>query len=646
MKLNIRCWLLAVCLLLTIGPLFAAEPIKIGILAYRPKVQVLAQWSPLAAALDKAIPGYSFVVEAYDYKEMQAAVEARNVDFVLTNPGAYVLMQHRSGLSAPLATLHNLERGKPVAAFGGVIFTLATRSDISQLADLRGKTVAATATGSLGGYQMQAYELVQNGFRLPWDIKLMETEMPHDRVVDAVLNGQADVGFVRSGVLESLADEKKLKLANFKIINRQNIDFPLQLSTRLYPEWPFVALPHTDKGLKRKVAAFLLSLDANASLIKSLRIHGFDVPASYEPVEDLLRELRLPPYDLAPAFTLADVWGRYRWAIMAGLLGSGLLVLLAFRLMLSNRQLKTEKANVQKLAAELEKNGSLIQAIIEGTSDAIMAKDVNSRYTLVNKAAANFAGKSASEIIGKDDTFLFSPAEANNMFAEDRQVMAAGRTMTFEEQVTLATGEKATFISTKGPLFDGQGNVVGLFSVSRNVTEKKKVEEAVWHQANFDALTCLPNRRLVTDRLEQAIKVSHREGSPLALLYIDLDQFKEVNDSLGHEIGDALLKEAAQRMQACVRESDTVGRLSGDEFVLILSKLEDVRGAERIANDLLLKLTEPFWLGGGRVNISGSIGITLYPDHASDVASLLKNADRAMYQAKRQGRNRFHFYTA
>ncbi len=185
-----------------------------------------------------------------------------------------------------------------------------------------------------------------------------------------------------------------------------------------------------------------------------------------------------------------------------------------------------------------------------------------------------------------------------------------------------------------------------LITTWRDITEKKKSEELIWQQANFDTLTGLPNRRMFHDRLEQEIKKSHRSGLPMALMLLDLDHFKEVNDTLGHPQGDVLLVEAARRIAECVRESDTVARLGGDEFIVILSEMEDTNSIERIAQKIVDRLAAPFQLLQETVFVSASMGITLYPDDAQAIDNLLKNADQAMYLAKSSGRNRFRYFTA
>ncbi|MDD5385106.1 MAG: EAL domain-containing protein [Gallionella sp.] len=179
----------------------------------------------------------------------------------------------------------------------------------------------------------------------------------------------------------------------------------------------------------------------------------------------------------------------------------------------------------------------------------------------------------------------------------------------------------------------------------RDITRQKKSEELIWNQANFDTLTGLPNRHMFHDRLAQDIKKAHRAGLKTALLFIDLDKFKEVNDTLGHSMGDILLQEAARRIGGCVRETDTVARLGGDEFTVILAELDDTGSVERITENILQSLAKPFRLGDEMAYVSASIGITLHPNDATEAEDLLKNADQAMYAAKNGGRNRFSYFT-
>jgi len=189
------------------------------------------------------------------------------------------------------------------------------------------------------------------------------------------------------------------------------------------------------------------------------------------------------------------------------------------------------------------------------------------------------------------------------------------------------------------------GKPLRVIGTHTDITERKQAEQTIWSQANFDPLTGLPNRYMFHNRLEQEIKKAHRTKQPLALLFLDLDRFKEVNDTLGHAVGDALLKEAAERLCSSVRDTDTVARLGGDEFTIILSDLDNFSRVETIAEDILQKISIPFRLGEELAYVSASIGITLYPEDAFEIDALLKNADQAMYAAKNLGRNRHHYFT-
>jgi diguanylate cyclase (GGDEF)-like protein/PAS domain S-box-containing protein len=192
---------------------------------------------------------------------------------------------------------------------------------------------------------------------------------------------------------------------------------------------------------------------------------------------------------------------------------------------------------------------------------------------------------------------------------------------------------------------DEAGRPIRMTGTLSDISQKKESDELIWHHASFDSLTGLPNRRLFRDRLEQEVRKVHRSGAELALLFIDLDRFKEVNDLLGHDAGDLLLKQAAERLQACVRETDTIARLGGDEFTVILTQLNGRSHLESIAEKIIIALAKPFHLKQEVAHVSASIGITLHPNDAIEPEDLIRNADQAMYTAKAAGRNQFRYFT-
>ena len=642
-------WLVACCLLIVAGSIFAQDEVRIGILSYRSKPQTQAQWTPLEAALNKAIPEHDFKIVAYGLDEMSEAVDSRQVDFILTNPGHYVLMAHRSGLSAPLATLSNLEQEKPVSSFGGVIFTRADKLEINTLKDVRGKTVAASSMDSLGSYEMQAFELIHAGIRMPQDIELKLTGFPQDEVVNAVLANRADVGFVRSGLLESLVAEGKLNMSGIKILNRQDLSyFPTQVSTPLYPEWPFASLPQTNRDLKRKVASYLLTVEENKPLAKSLSIHGFDVPADYESVENILRELRMPPFDITPSFTVVDVWNRYRWPIASGMGAIGLILLLGFNLLLAIRRLVSEKSLVQTQSVLLQNSNQRFEAVLRAVPDLMFELDSKGRYLNVWGIRGDLLAAPENQLLGRTVEEMLPEHAAQVVKASIAEAAEKSSSFGHEFKLELPYGlcwfelsvSKRQTDSSQSPSF---------IVLSRDITSRKEAEEKIELLAYYDPLTHLPNRRLLLDRLQQELASNVRSGKLGALLFIDLDNFKTLNDTLGHDVGDFLLQKVAERLTTCVREGDTVSRLGGDEFVIMLNDLSEVEleaaaQTEIITHKILSALNRPYQLDSRSYHNTPSIGATLFGKHKTAIEEILKQADIAMYQAKNAGRNTVRFF--
>ena len=287
----------------------------------------------------------------------------------------------------------------------------------------------------------------------------------------------------------------------------------------------------------------------------------------------------------------------------------------------------------------------LAAMVYQSTSEAMMVTDTGNRIIATNPAFTEMTGYSFEEVQGKNPSVLSSGRQDAEFYRALWHVLGTTGQWQGEIWNKRKNGEEYAEWLTINTIHTEDGAVHRRVALFSDITEKKKADALIWTQANYDNLTQLPNRRLFIDRLEQEIRKAHRENYPFALLLLDLDLFKEVNDTLGHHVGDELLVETAQRILRCVQESDTVARLGGDEFAILMTDRKDLTTIAQFAQGILDALSAPFVLNGERVYVSASIGITAYPNDATTVEDLLKHADQAMYAAKSNGRNRYNYFT-
>ncbi|MBS4098999.1 MAG: EAL domain-containing protein [Sulfuricella sp.] len=314
----------------------------------------------------------------------------------------------------------------------------------------------------------------------------------------------------------------------------------------------------------------------------------------------------------------------------------------------ANLELIHRAANLASIAIEkkhAEADLQLASSVYQASGEAIVVTDAHNRIVAVNPAFTRVTGYTRDEVRGQDPKLLKSGRTPKAEYEAMWQALVDTDQWQGEIWNRRKNGEEYAEWLTINTLRDEHGEIYRRIAMFSDITEKKRTAELVWRQANYDTLTGLPNRNLFHDRLQQEIRKTQRAGQTLALLFIDLDRFKEVNDTLGHDAGDFLLKEAAGRIIACVRESDTVARLGGDEFTIVLPDLANISRVEQIAQTVVEMLALPFDVHGKSVYISASIGIALCPTDAEDVENLLKSADQAMYAAKEHGRNGFSYFT-
>jgi diguanylate cyclase (GGDEF)-like protein/PAS domain S-box-containing protein len=654
----------------------AEHDVRIGVLSYRPLETTLKQWQPTADYLNRTVSGYRFTISPMYYNELDLAINRKEFDFVLTNPEHFITIREDHGLIA-ITTLMPIAGDRAVANFGGVIVTRSDSNDIRTLADLRGKTVASPSEQSLGGYMIQRWELYKAGVVLGDLAGVHFTGMPHDKAVMEVLERRADAAFVRTGVLESMAHEGGIELDKLKVLNRQPVDrYPQMLSTELAPEWPMAAELDVPDKLVKQVTLALLNIRPDDRAAVMGNYFGFAPAGNYGLVESIMVRLKMNP-KRTHEFDLRDITRKYALELIVG--GALLIVAVlatAFYLANTNKRLQLSIRTRADLAEALQQaNATLEEQVASRTAELqeserrskkalqelqlqklaldehaiVSTTDTAGAITYVNKRFCEISKYESEELIGKNHRILNSGVHPKEFFREMYQVIGRGDVWHNEVCNRAKDGSLYWLDMTVVPFKDESGKPYQYISIRTDITQRKASEQAIQQLAYYDPLTSLPNRRMLMDRLQHAVSASKRNDEHGAILFIDLDNFKLLNDTKGHAIGDRLLMEVSTRLKSCVREQDTVARLGGDEFVLLLENLgtehdSAAAHAERVAEKILQELNRSYQLDDYEYHGSPSIGVTLFCDSNIDVDELIKRADSAMYQAKSAGRNSVRSY--
>ncbi|MEE4638051.1 MAG: PhnD/SsuA/transferrin family substrate-binding protein, partial [Wenzhouxiangella sp.] len=483
----------------------AAEPVRLGILSPRPPAEALARWAPMERALEEALGDRDVVIQVFDLADLERAVAARRLDFVLTSPGHFVMMLRRHGLSPPLATRVSRHEGRDLDVIGGVIIVRSDDTRIRALDDLPGRRIAIVDPVSMAGYQMQAHELFQAGLPLPDEQNLVRVGTPHDRVVEAVLAGEADTGFLRAGRLEALIRSGDVAPDALRVVHARPLPgLPFQVSTRLYPEWPLASLPHIDPDLSRQVAAALLGFRDRPELVETLGFGGFRIPVDYRAVEDMLRDLRVPPFDFEPDLSLADLWRAYRLEILVTIASFLLVLGLVAMLSLSRRRLKRLERIIER---------SPVAAISWRNEAGWPVSYISENATLLGYEPGRFQSGDLryDELIHPDDLPRIS-AEVERHLAEGpddydqkyRFRHGDGRWIWIQDHTWLTR--------------DRHGEVTGIHGVLMDVTERRQAERGAEHIRHL--------MRYVIEHTRSAVAVHDRDLNYIFVSQKYLDTFR------------------------------------------------------------------------------------------------------------------------
>lgn len=735
----------------------------LGVVSHRDAKLLQQQYQPLADYLSQQLAPDRVRLQPLAHSELMDSLNHNQVDLLIINPSRFLQVRARNSLSGVLATLVNQHQGQTSTSMGGVIITRSD-SPLRALTDLRSASIAVPSIDGLGAYQSQAYELQQIGIDATKDTELLSVGS-HDAVIDAVLTGQVQAGFLRSGIIEELsATQNRDLLSQLRILNAQALTgYPFATSTRLYPERFVVALPSVDDATLRKTAAALLALTPQHPAAMAAGIAGFAPPADYSAVETLAKTLRLPPYDRTEDITWAEIWGQHRSELLLALLVllvlSGLLALvgrysrqlqvlnlsvsralseqnailaaipdLMFELDSHGRYLSIWSQQPELLAAQRELllgntvhdmmppvaaqtvMQAIEQALQQGTShgqqielltpagvqwfelstsrvectpkqqclsdrvimlsrnityrkqreqelqlaasvfshahEGIMITDADNRILQVNDAFCQITGYRPNEVVGKDPSLLASGHHPQSFYQQLWQQLDEQSYWQGEVWNRRKDGEVYAERLTISAIRNSEQQTLNYVALFSDITAQKRQQEHLERIAHYDALTGLANRSLLHDRLTMAMRQCNRHQTHVAVVFMDLDSFKEVNDQHGHHMGDVLLKALSRRWQQVLREGDTLARLGGDEFVALITDLQHTDDLLPIVQRLLEEACNPVLADGLSLQVSASIGISFYPQHDPvDNYTLLEQADGAMYQAKNHGKNRYWIHS-
>ncbi|TVO53490.1 EAL domain-containing protein [Denitromonas halophila] len=380
----------------------------------------------------------------------------------------------------------------------------------------------------------------------------------------------------------------------------------------------------------------------------SMAIHPDDRPGVLAQWHDALRNQT--PFQAEARFVRGDgsvVWTRLNRAVTQ----DGAMCLGHVETVEDISQRKATEAVLRAAEDDLFTERERAQVTLNSIGDAVLSTNMLGNVTYLNSAAETMTGWPLADALGRPLAEVFrivdgttrqiAPNPAQRAISEDRTVGLAANCLLIRRD-----GTESAIEDSAAPIHNRDGQVAGAVIVFHDVSKSQAATIKLAHLAQHDFLTGLPNRVLLTERISQAIGLAHRHHAQAALLFIDLDHFKNINDSLGHGVGDQLLKAVAERLSRCVRATDTVGRLGGDEFLILLPEIDQPEDTVWVAEKILTSLAAPFLVGEHELHVTPSIGIGIYPVDGIDVDTMMQSADTAMYHAKSKGRNNHQFFTA
>jgi PAS domain S-box-containing protein len=563
--------------------------INIGTLSFRSKVQSLAKWQQTAEYLSNVINGYSFKIIPMNYPEMNEAIKKNKVDFVLTNTGHYVMLEAKYDLTR-IVTLEKSVYDKTVNKFGGVIFTRADRKDINNLSDLKGKNFLAVGKESLGGFLVAWEEFYDIGIDPFNDFaKLSFNGMPHDEVVFKVRDGLADAGTVRTSVLESLAQDGRINLSNFKILNqKQTNDFPFLHSTNLYPEWPFSKMKTTPNDLAKKVALALLNMQPNNKAAKAGHYIGWAVSMNYQPVHKMMQKLHIGPYK-NEYFTFKDVIWKYFNLIIWSIVTVFLVILIfVSKIYKMNLALQNDIIKRKQIEAELRESEEKYRLLFNSGQDALFfyyftADGKPSHFMEVNDIACQRLGYSREELLTLSPMDINVGVTSARLSAIVKKILQEKQAL-FELTHVTKNGKQIP-VEINAHLFKINGKYAVL-SIVRDITERKWAEKKLrQYQEHLQELVVERTAELI--QAKEAAETANRAKSEFLA-----NMSHEIRTPLNAVIGfsDLLSKMVTDKKHKSYLSSIQTG---GKTLLTLINDILDLAKIEAGQLEIQLEIIDP-----------------------------------------------------
>jgi len=632
-----------------LSPFSFAGDYKIGVLAYRGESNAMQAWSATGEYLTRSLPSHQFTIVPLNIPEMKQAIAEAEVDFVITQATQYVSMEVQYGISR-IATIKRDYQGEDYVRYGSVILARSDRNDINELLDLGKKVFGAVDNSALGGWQMANGEFDRENISLS---KINYYGFPQSNVVFAIRDGLVDAGSVRARIYYDLVDKGVISFDQFKIISaRTTRGYPFLHSTDLYPEWPIAKLSHMSKVVSEQVVNALLTLDKEHKATKAANISGWTVPLDYRPIHALMQQLNIPPFDsqIEPRIVYDVKLEDNKYYLLL----TSLLVLSMLLLIWNNQKLR--RGLVGKLT---NKNGDDYLPDEMDESVQLALSNIASAVLILNKQGEiSYLNQAAKRMLEVEDNDAFGKTPAELIAFESHHIDLKNTLLSSNDELTDAKSHPkitGTFTSKNGKhysielstklLQNKSGDWVGSMLVLQDNTDANNLQRKIIYQSSHDLLTGLINRRQFEMTLAESMTDVKTKGLDSALLYIDLDQFRLVNDSCGHKAGDELLKMIADKITQLTKTGEWIARISADEFAVLLNDCS-LENAYQIAERIRKSIEQFRFVWQDKMfEISVSIGVVAITQQYGSVVELLNSADIACFAAKDSGRNKTHVYS-